>query len=103
MKKKVTPSPRRRAVKGKVTPLRGVRSPKHARHDHIGKLLLLGSRVFEHFALEEWRALGVVDLRLAHLALIRALPAEGRRTTEIAELAGMTKQAVGQLDRKSVV
>lgn len=67
------------------------------RQEHIGRLLLLGSRVFEGLAIAELRRLGFADLRLPHLALIRMLPVEGMRTTEIGELAGMTKQAVGQL------
>lgn len=67
------------------------------RQEHIGKLLLLSSRIFERQAIAELRRLGFEDLRLTHLALIRATPLEGARTTEIAEFAGMTKQAVGQL------
>ena len=35
-----------------------------------------------------------------HLPLIRDLPAEGIRTTEIAEIMRMTKQAVGQLTKE---
>lgn len=67
------------------------------RHEHIGRLLLIGSRIFERIAIAELRRMGFADLRLVHLALIRSLPVEGMRTTEIGELAGMTKQAVGQL------
>lgn len=67
------------------------------RHEHIGRLLLIGSRIFERIAIAELRGQGFSDLRLPHLALIRMLPVEGLRTTEIGELAGMTKQAVGQL------
>ena len=67
------------------------------RHENIGRLFLLGSRVFERMLVSEWRELGFADLRLIHLALVRSLPVGGLRTTEIAKSAGMTKQAVGQL------
>jgi DNA-binding MarR family transcriptional regulator len=67
------------------------------RYENIGRLFLMGSRLFERYALAEWRNLGFNDLRLVHLPLIRDLPAEGIRTTEIAEIMRMTKQAVGQL------
>lgn len=76
---------------------RATRAMEAARSDHIGRLLLLGSRLFERIAIAELRRLGFSDLRLVHLALIRSLPTEGLRTTEIGEMAGMTKQAVGQL------
>ena len=68
-----------------------------ARREHIGRLLLVGFRIFEDSALAGFAKLGFSDLRLSHLALIRNLPPEGIRTTEIADLTGMTKQAVGQL------
>ena len=74
-----------------------LRNLEKVRHENIGRLFLLGSRVFERMLLSEWRELGFRDLRLVHLALVRSLPVEGLRTTEIAENAGMTKQAVGQL------
>ena len=84
-------SPSPRAQPAPTGPLEALRQ------EHIGKLLLLSSRIFERQAMAEMRRLGFDDLRLTHLALIRATPLEGARTTEIAEIAGMTKQAVGQL------
>lgn len=72
-------------------------SVEQLRQQHVGRLLLLGSRVFERLAMRLLIARGFADLRLTHLTLIRAIPVEGIRTTEIAEVAGMTKQAVGQL------
>jgi DNA-binding MarR family transcriptional regulator len=70
---------------------------EHLRHEHVGRLLTNGSRVFERIAMERLQALGFSELRITHLALIRDLPAEGIRTSDLAELAAMTKQAVGQL------
>jgi len=67
------------------------------RREHIGRLLLVGFRVFEGEALARFETIGFSDLRLSHLALIRNLPPEGIRTSEIADLTGLTKQAVGQL------
>lgn len=70
---------------------------EHLRHEHVGRLLTNGSRVFERIAMERLQELGFSDLRITHLALIRDLPAEGIRASDLAELAAMTKQAVGQL------
>jgi DNA-binding MarR family transcriptional regulator len=58
---------------------------------------MLASRRFERIMLGHLRALGYTDLRMSHLALIRSIKTQGSRTTEIAELSNMTKQAVGQL------
>ncbi len=70
---------------------------KFRQSEHVGRLLSNGHRVFERIASGKFRDMGFSDLRLTHLPLIRNLPVEGRRTTEIAELSDMTKQAVGQL------
>jgi DNA-binding MarR family transcriptional regulator len=88
---------RRRGKKSKTGQFRGPRNFQNLRQEHVGRLFLLASRIFERAALEEWRQLGFDDLRLVHLALIRDLPVEGMRTTDIADSTGMTKQAVGQL------
>ena len=40
---------------------------------------------------------GFDDIRRAHNAVVVNLPATGRRLTELAEAAGMTKQAMAQL------
>jgi DNA-binding MarR family transcriptional regulator len=63
----------------------------------IGALLqvpfaALGKRVREGYA-----AAGFTDLRPAHEPVFRCLAPEGNRVTELAERAGMTKQAVGYL------
>jgi DNA-binding MarR family transcriptional regulator len=67
------------------------------RHEHIGRLLVYASRVFERMALKRMNDLGFSDLRMVHLVFIRSLRVEGSRTTDVAESANMTKQAVGQL------
>ncbi|ABQ70464.1 transcriptional regulator, MarR family [Rhizorhabdus wittichii RW1] len=96
MEASITDRDVKRGRKARPPEVRGA-SLENLRQEHIGRLFLLGSRVFERLALAELRANGFDDLRLVHLALIRALPVEGLRTTEIGEIAGMTKQAVGQL------
>ena len=88
---------RSRVKKNRTGLSRDSRNLQHFRQENIGRLFLLASRIFERAALEEWRRLGYDDLRLVHLALIRDLPAEGMRTTDIADSTRMTKQAVGQL------
>jgi DNA-binding MarR family transcriptional regulator len=96
MNRETTRSHPTRATKRKPSHQRAA-SLKTVRYENIGRLFLMGSRLFERYALAEWRKLGFDDLRLVHLPLIRDLPAEGIRTTEIAEIMRMTKQAVGQL------
>jgi DNA-binding MarR family transcriptional regulator len=96
--------PRSEKKKGEAAPKHG-KAPttrvadieKFRQSEHVGRLLSNGHRVFERIASGKFRDMGFSDLRLTHLALIRNLPVEGRRTTEIAELSDMTKQAVGQL------
>lgn len=81
----------------KVPDARAVRASEFRKSDHVGRLLLNGNRVFERIAAAGFRASGFHDIRATHLVFIRNLPLEGRRTSEIAELSSMTKQAVGQL------
>jgi DNA-binding MarR family transcriptional regulator len=77
--------------------VRGSDIEKFRQSEHLGRLLSNGHRVFERIAVGMMRDIGFPELRLTHMALIRNLPLEGRRTTEIADLSNMTKQAVGQL------
>jgi DNA-binding MarR family transcriptional regulator len=67
------------------------------RNENVGRLFFIGASIFERLTLEHLRELGFEDLRPVHCAFLRALPLEGMRTTEIARVAGMTKQAIGQL------
>lgn len=52
---------------------------------------------FEDSHLQRMAAEGFDDVRRAHNAVFANLPAEGARLTALAEAAGMTKQAMGEL------
>jgi DNA-binding MarR family transcriptional regulator len=67
------------------------------RPDHIGRLLLLSYREFERIALRILADLGFDDLRLPHLQILPHIAAGNIRTTDLAALANITKQAVAQL------
>jgi DNA-binding MarR family transcriptional regulator len=60
-------------------------------------LLTTVARWWEERHLELLAEAGFGDLRRAHNAIIVHLPASGRRLTDLAELAGMTKQGAAQL------
>lgn len=66
-------------------------------NNNIGRLLRLAYRRFEVLALAHIRDMGFDGLRLTHLQLLPYIPASGIRSSEIAELANINKQAVGQL------
>lgn len=69
-----------------------------ARQQHIGRLLLQASRAFNARAIGSLQARGHADLSMVHANLLPHLDvAEGTRMTVLAERAGITKQAVGQL------
>ncbi len=61
------------------------------------RLLVEGSRALEGRLYEELRAAGYGDVRPAHYAVFRYLEDDGSRVTELAEVAGMTKQSMGEL------
>ncbi len=65
--------------------------------ENIGGLLRLAYRKYEQLALSRLEALGFDDIRLTHLQLLPFLLLGARRTSEIAVLANITKQAAGQL------
>lgn len=67
------------------------------RREHIGRLLQRANRMFSERATELLRARGHRALSLAHTTLLSYLDLEGTRITVLAERAGMTKQAMGQL------
>lgn len=78
------------------------------RHNHLGKVLGLALRRFDARVLALMAHNIEVPLALsnlaarqqvsaAHIHITRHLPAEGARLTELAALAGMTKQAMGDL------
>ena len=61
------------------------------------RLLVEGSRALEGRLYEGLRAAGYGDVRPAHYAVFRYLEDDGSRVTELAEVAGMTKQSMGEL------
>ena len=68
------------------------------RQQNIGRLFQRAARAYSELALEKLRALGRYDgLTLFHTALISNLDIEGTRISLLAERAGVSKQAMGQL------
>jgi hypothetical protein len=61
------------------------------------RLLVEGSRALEGRLYEGLRVSGYGDVRPAHYAVFRYLEDDGSRVTELAEVAGMTKQSMGEL------
>ncbi|ULH16590.1 MarR family transcriptional regulator [Deinococcus sp. KNUC1210] len=70
---------------------------EEARQHHIGRSLVQAARAFNSRALSKLQALGHGDLGMAHLNLLPHLDVHGTRIVTLAERAGMTKQAAGQL------
>jgi DNA-binding MarR family transcriptional regulator len=70
---------------------------EQARQQHIGRLLQRAARDFNARALEKLHARGHTALTLAHTNLLPHLEVDGERINRLAERAGMTKQAAGQL------
>jgi DNA-binding MarR family transcriptional regulator len=67
------------------------------RDNNIGRLFQRAARAYSERALTLLHEKGFDDITLFHTALIANLAIEGSQITEIAEKAGMTKQAMGQL------
>ena len=70
---------------------------EQARQQHIGRLLQRAARAYNVLALEQLHAHGHHALSLAHTNLLPHLNTTGTRIVTLAERAGMTKQAAGQL------
>ncbi|MFB9991390.1 MarR family winged helix-turn-helix transcriptional regulator [Deinococcus oregonensis] len=70
---------------------------EQARQQHIGRLLVRATRAFNVLALQKLQAQGHTALSLAHTNLLPHLDTGGTRIVTLAERAGMTKQAAGQL------
>jgi DNA-binding MarR family transcriptional regulator len=68
-----------------------------ARDESLGQLLLLAARLFHEAGLDGLQRRGHPGLRASHFQLAPHIELEGSRLTDIAERAGITKQAVGQL------
>lgn len=69
------------------------------REQHVGRLFLRASRAFAARVSEKLKARGHGGLGAAHIALLPHVDMEGTRATVLAERAGMSKQAVGQVAR----
>lgn len=70
------------------------------RRQHVGRLFLRASRSFAALATRKLKERGHEGLGMAHTALLPHLDAEGgTRATQIAQRAGMTKQAAGRVLR----
>ena len=67
------------------------------RQQNIGRLLQRGARAYSEIALVKLHKYGHKGLTLFHTALISNLDIEGTRITMLADRAGVTKQAMGQL------
>lgn len=70
------------------------------RQDNIGRLFQRAARSYSELALEKLTEHGYADLSLFHTALISNLEVEGSHISDIAERAGVTKQAMGQLAKE---
>lgn len=63
--------------------------------ENVGRLLLLSFRLFERTFQRHATEQGFGEIRMSHLPILRNIKPDGSRTTEIAELTNLTKQAVG--------
>lgn len=63
----------------------------------LPRLMLRAARVIRDRVIAELHKRGYTDLRTTHSALLGNLDIEGTRINILAERAGMTKQAMGQL------
>lgn len=69
----------------------------HFRTENLGRLLLMALTNWQDALVHGLRSEGHSSIRAAHINLLRHIDMDGTRVTEIAERAGVTKQAVGQL------
>ena len=67
------------------------------RQQNIGRLFQRAARAYSEIALVKLHKHGHEGLTLFHTALISNLDVEGTRITTLADRAGVTKQAMGQL------
>lgn len=67
------------------------------RQEHIGRLFLRAHRSFSERAYQKLHHLGHEGLTITHTSLLANLDIDGTRITTLAERAGVTKQAMGQL------
>lgn len=67
------------------------------RQQNIGRLFQRAARLYSETAFDKSVAYGHKGLTLYHTALISNLDVDGTRITTLADRAGITKQAMGQL------
>jgi DNA-binding MarR family transcriptional regulator len=67
------------------------------RNENLGRLLLAAVDNWQRALVEGLQQAGYRDLRFAHMSLMRHIDVRGTRLTEIADRAGITKQAVGKM------
>jgi DNA-binding MarR family transcriptional regulator len=67
------------------------------RRRNLRQLLLKASRIVNRHVVEELQARGHSGLRSTHTTLLSNIDLAGSSVTEAAELAGITKQAMGRL------
>lgn len=67
------------------------------RQQHIGRLLLRAQRDFSDRAIEKLSARGHTGLSLAHTNIIVHIDSAGTRLSTLADRAGVSKQAIGNL------
>ena len=67
------------------------------RDNNVGRLFQRAGRLYSMRALELLHQEGFEDIKLSHSALFANLDLKGTQITVLAERAGMTKQAMGQL------
>lgn len=70
------------------------------RKDNIGRLFQRAARHYSELALQKLANYGHDKLTLFHTALISNLDIEGTNISVLAERAGMTKQAMGQVAKE---
>jgi DNA-binding MarR family transcriptional regulator len=70
---------------------------RETREQHIGRLFLRASRSFAALATRKLKERGHRGLGATHTALLPHVDLEGTRATTLAERAGMSKQAAGQV------
>lgn len=63
----------------------------------LGALLSIPADVLEHGVFEQYAKAGHSEVRLMYSSILRYLPPEGCRVTDLARPAHMTKQAAGYL------
>lgn len=64
---------------------------------NMRQLLLRASRIVNRHVVEGLRTRGYADLRSTHTTLLSNIDLAGGTATEVAERAGITKQAIGRL------